>query len=271
MHVLSPMIERFFLLVSGLGQMSAMTGLLLISAAFGLVAAIVMRTSLDNVGIRKIKRQIYACLYEMRLFEDDPALVLRAQGALLRHNVTYVKLMGRPLLILALPATLLMVHMEAFFGRAPLEVGREAVVTVQYRTPLDLSAAPPRLVVPDGIQVETPAVRVAHEGQVSWRIRPVREVSGSLRVMLNGGSVEKRVTAGSTLGEVSDRRVSSLYASVWHPVEPRFDDPDLEYIEVRYPSRDFALFGVRWNWAIWFLLSSTLFVLLLKRPLKLTF
>jgi hypothetical protein len=132
----------------------------------------------------------------MRLFTDEPSLVWKARIGLLSANARYLGLMLVPAAILTVPIVLLFAHLEAWYGLAPLPPGRATLVTVQMKTPLDLAAA--TLSAPPEIAVETPPVLALAARQVSWRIRPKAPVSGILRILMPGGTVEKTIRTPSS-------------------------------------------------------------------------
>ena len=107
--------------------------------------------------------------------------------------------------------------MYLIYGHAPLRVGEASVVTVQVK---DFSV-PVRLEAPEGMVVETPGVRAVRDGQISWRVRPVRQGSGDFRF------------------HVGDRVVTAGYF---------VRDPAIQSIEIRYPAET--------SWLVWFILVS---------------
>ena len=62
------------------------------------------------------------------LYQDEPVLLLRAQGHLLVENFRYVRHMLRPALFLALPMVVLNGHFDAVYGRRPLRIGETALL-----------------------------------------------------------------------------------------------------------------------------------------------
>jgi hypothetical protein len=84
--------------------------------------------------------------------------------------------------ILALLFALLYPPMNAMYGYAPLPVGEPSVVTIQMK---DSTMPAVRLEAPEGIIVETPAVRVLHDHQISWRIRPLRATTAEIKFRLD--------------------------------------------------------------------------------------
>src|SRR5205823_6565042 len=136
------------------------TGLILISLIAGPAMLWVFKKTSNPPKIRAVKRLLMAHLLEMRIYRDEPGVVVRAQGSLLLANLRYMGLMLLPAVWLAAPLTILLIHLEAFYGRAPLPLGREAIVTVAMRKPLNAGAPAATLEAPPGINIETPAVRV---------------------------------------------------------------------------------------------------------------
>src|SRR5688572_15750364 len=58
---------------------------------------VVRRTS-NQTRLASIKRAIHACLFEVRLFNDDLRAMLRAQLEMLGHTLTYLRLSMVPVL-----------------------------------------------------------------------------------------------------------------------------------------------------------------------------
>lgn len=225
--------------------------LVIISFLTGLVLLWVFRVTSNQAAVKETKKRLQARLLEMRLYGDDPGTVFKAQWALLRLNTRYLALMLRPALFATVPMVLLLLVMDGFYGKRPLELNHSAIVTVQ----LD-SAADAELEVPDGIEVETPAVRATSDSQVSWRIRPTRDVSGELRVVSNGASATKSVRAGSGDGFLSSRRVGSPLAMLMYPGELPVSAEGIDWIELEYPSANISIFGISTHWLVWFAIFS---------------
>jgi hypothetical protein len=239
-------------------------GLAVISMLAGVGMLLIFRMTSDPARIRGAKRLVVAHLLELRVFRDEPAVMWSAQKSLLAANLRYIGFMLRPAMWTVIPIALLLVHLDPYYGWAPLKIGQPAIVTLSLGPQLDSSALAPQLVAPRGITVETPAVRVAAERQVSWRVRPSEPLSGNLRFNVRGETVEKRIEAGSGPRFVPGRRVRSPFAAVWRPGEPTIQAPDVNWIEVQYSRADVQLFGIRMHWLAWFTLISMASALLLK-------
>lgn len=239
-----------------------------IAAAFAMLWA--FKQCSDQARIRVAKRKIRAHLLSFRLFADEPAMIFKAQGQLLVWNLRYLALMLRPTVVTIVPLALLLFHLDAVYGRRPLNPGEAAIVTARLSAGLDLSTLDPTL-EGRGIAVETPALRFPGEQRVRWRVRASRNESGTVRFSLSDISAEKSVQAGPAAGYLSQRRVASLLQWLCYPGETRLPDAKLHSIEVEYPSTEISVFGHGVHWLIWFCLVSLLTMLIFRRPLRVTF
>ena len=159
---------------------------------------------------------------------------------------------------------LLLIHLESFYGRAPLPLAREAIVTMGMAPSWDPRSPAPQLAAPTDVDVDGPPVRVVDAREVSWRIRPKSQCSGELRFIVDGQPVVKTIEAGSGRRYVPGRSVRSALEAIWHPAK-RVRTAHVEWIEIRYPGAALTIFGVGVNWLVWFFAVSMLSALLLRK------
>jgi hypothetical protein len=207
---------------------TAFAGVAVASVAAAVMALFVLRRWSDQKGMAEARSRAAAHLLEFRLFMDEPALILRSQRDLLVDNARLMRLLARPLLILAVPMALLVWQLDALYARAALRPGEVAVVTTQSRQS--------SIAVPDGVAVETGPVYLQATNETCWRIRPSRAVSGTL----HAGTRQMRLVAGSGV--------------VYLP------NPG----GITYPNA--KIFGI--HWLVWFLVLSTIAAFLLRRPMR---
>lgn len=145
------------------------------------------------------------------------------------------------LLVLAAPLILVYYALDGLHGRRPLAPGQPATLTVRLASPFPAEA--PRLEAPAGIAVETPAVRIPVVNEVSWRIRPLGEMSGSVRIHLADETVEQPVRVGA----------GPLFQWPW-----RISGDQIRSVEIAYAEAG-------WGWIFWFMAISVATVLILNR------
>lgn len=243
--------------VSLFGDAHPLVSLVPLSILVGVAMLWVVGKTSNQQSIERAKKKMQAYLLELRLYGDDPSLLFQSQKRLIGANFKYIGLMFRPALILTVPMIVLLFHLDAIYGMRAFEPGETAVVTVQAAGRLGAGVAAPELEAPDGVTVETPAVRALEPGQFSWRVRAQTTASGELRFRWRGREWSKDIEAGDgRLRYLSPRRASSFLGLIESPGEPALDVEDLEWIEMRYPGVEIGVGALRLHWLVWFLVLS---------------
>ena len=220
-------------------------------APFGILCGAAMlwvfRRISDGRAIHQTVNRIQACLLEFLLFVGEPYELWKSWTGLFAANGRLLRLLAVPLVVLGVATLPLFFFLDAVYGSAALPVGRPAVVTMGFDRPLQDLSRLPELQGAAGISVESPGVRVFSERQVSWRIRPLRAVSGKLVWAGGGGKWAKSVRAGNGFAFHSPRRVRGLLELLRYPTEAPLPAGDVAWIEVSYPEA---------HWSAWFLVFS---------------
>jgi hypothetical protein len=219
---------------------------------------VVARTS-NQKRMAETKRGIHASLLEVRLFNDDLRAVMRALGDALRHNVIYLRLSLVPLAWMAIPLSLLVAHLQPFYGYAGLATEMPALVKVELRdAPTRDDAPSAALEAPVEIRVETDAVRLASSNEILWRIVPTAVGEYTLTVRIGDATATKTLHVSDHPARRSPRRVSpSLVDQLLYPSEPPlFDDSAIAAITVPYPEPGITVLGWRVHWIVLYALLS---------------
>jgi hypothetical protein len=246
-----------------------MITLIPISLLLGIGMLWVFSHTSNQEAIRKVKARLQAHLYEMRLFTDEPILIWKAQLGLLAANAKYIGLMLVPALVASVPMILILAQLECFYGHAPIPVGQDAIVTAHLKDGAEAST--PSLQAPPGIAVETPAVWIPEDREISWRVRAVGAANGDLELVFPSGSVSKSIRTGEGPQYVSERRVGSLMDLIWYPGESRLSRGPVDWIEINYPSASVHALGIDLHWLIWLLALSMLSGLIFKNRFRVSF
>ena len=248
-----------------LAWMPPMAGLVLLSLVTAIAVLLAFKWTADQPALAAAKQAMQAAIFEMRLFNDDLVLLFRAQGEVVRHSLTYLRLSLAPTLWLIVPLGVLMLHMEFHFGYEGLAVGRSALVKARLaEAGADGSAT---LEAPDAIRIETPGVVLPSEREIVWRIRPRQTGAYELRVRMGGADVGKSLVVSDAVGRRSPVRPdASLTSQLLNPSEPPVPPGDgLTSIAIDYPSREFRIAGWNIGWAGVYLALTLAFALALKR------
>ncbi len=249
-------------------------GLSVVSFVVSIAMLYVFKVTSNQQGITAVKRRIHACLFEIRLFNDDLPAILRAQIEILRHNVTYLRLSLVPMLWMIVPFVLLIAQLQFHYAYRGLEPGQTALVKVQLKehriegeAVVPQSSSKPRLslVTPAGITVETPALWIPTLREMDWRVRAVDWGDYEVQVEAGGRIYTKNVQVSRDVRRRSPVRTEAtiLNALLYPAEEPLPANSPIASITLTYPDDTVAL-GIP-LWLIVFFAGSIAFAFALKK------
>ena len=265
LDIVDQIFELSFQLLRPLPLIAVLSVFAVLTAVLTLV---VVRWTSDQKAIRRVKDRMGAHVLEVRLFSDQPGVVLRAYLSLLGNTVLYLRHSLRPFVILAIPLLLLFAQLEAYLGRTPVPLGRDFLVRVTFQNGDSLADSVLRL--PSGLVLVAPPVHIPLERQVDWRVNAEQLGTYDLRLVLPGSEYSKRVVAGGGLARiVPERERGGLWQRLINPGEsPLPRESSVEKIEVQYPVRVFHLGSWEIEWLVPFLALTLAAALLLKGTLR---
>ena len=215
----------------------------------------VFRRTTDSVRLQEAKNGMQARLLEVRLFKDSPTTVIGALAGMLACNLRYLKHSLKPTLFMLPPLVVVMIHLDSWFGYAPLRPGQAALVRAKLLGSMQPSLDEVALEAGAGLAIETPSLRIPQEREISWVVRAGQAGQYSLSMKGAGGTAQKSVVVvDHGWQRVAPRLVTAKFWNQWaYPGEallPR--DGPFEWVEVGYPERSLALFGLETPWLVLF-------------------
>ena len=267
----------FDLLQAPLSGLPPVVGIVIWSIPVGLFALWVFKKTSNQERISAVKTKIHACLFEIRLFNDDLRAILRAQGEILRHVLHYQGLALVPMIFILPPLVLLMVQLHAFYGFRGLEPGTDALVTVSMDDSWEQrwsGRRPPlELVVPEGLEMRTPAIWVPELGEFSWQIGAEAWGAYELEIRVDGESVVKTVRVSDSVLRLSPTRPDSSFLGQleWPSEPPLTRSSSIREITIGYPAGrvSFAGWNFEWSyaWMVAFFVLTMVVAVVFKGPM----
>jgi uncharacterized membrane protein (DUF106 family) len=248
-------------------SLSPWFGLTAVSLLTALLMLEVYKLTSNQAAIRRAKDRIKAHLLELRLYKDNMRVTLSAQAAILRANLAYMGANLRPLAVMIIPLVLVLAQLSLWFDRAPLAPGQETLVKVGFDKAVDPMTLDLALDPPPGIEITSPAVRIADEPEAVWRLKAVSPGAGRLVVRVGRLSVEKSVAVGGgRLDRVSALASrGSFWKRVLYPGEPPLPAATpVRSVEILYPAARLTAFGLQIHWLVAYLVLSIVFGFALK-------
>ena len=240
-----------------------LTALVAVSVLTGLAMLVVVRYTSNQRAVAAAKQGIYAALFEIRLFNDDLGAVFSALRRMLWQNLQYLRYSFVPFAWVALPLTLFVVQLDAFYGYEGLTVGQSTLLTVRLRetpAPGAFAAGNYSLETSGGIRVETPAIVLAGAREVHWRIVPTAPGDYTLTPRVGDVPLPKRVHVSNDVARRSPSRVApGLVDQFLSPFEPPMPDGGgVTEIALAYTAPGLEVLGWRVHWMVLYVAVSML-------------
>jgi hypothetical protein len=257
-------------LLAPLAMLSPLAGLAVVSLVTAVAMLLCIRVASNQDRLADVKRQIHACIFECRLFQDDLPAVFRALGEMLRRNVVYLGLSLRPLLWAAVPLALLLTQLDLFFGyRAPVREPRLLTVQVTDPSALTNGAATAVLEAPAAVRVLTPPVWIPATRELVWRVEPQQPGAYVLRVHVGAWTFDKTLVVSDGAARRSPVRLAEGWiAQAMHPGEdPLPSGAPVSALRLDYSARSIDVLGWQLSWVVPYFVASVLWGFALKKPL----
>jgi uncharacterized membrane protein (DUF106 family) len=262
-------------------ELPPLVGLIPISLLTAIGMLLVFKATSDQQQLAVVKRRIHACLFEIRLFNDDLRAILRAQRDILRHNLTYLRLSLVPMLWIIVPLFLAVAQLQFHYAYGGLEPGQTALVKVELKSggenrPEEATAEGGKpavtLEAPPGLSVETPPVWIPSLREMVWRIRAERPGDYALSVRVDEETDTKAVRVSDEVVRRSPVRVEPRFLrQLIYPAEaPLPASSRIRSIALTYGDRDVDILGWGVHWLVVFFVLSIVFAFALRNRLKVT-
>jgi len=264
----SSLYDLFVLRASVLKAVVPLVIVVSLSIAIGLLMVIVFRYASDQKALRMAKDRLKAHLLAVRLFQDQLPVVLRSYARILGATGLYLRLAFKPLLLVILPLTFLIVQVDRFLGSVPMQVGEPFLLKARVANSDVLDQA--SLQLPTGLVATAPAVRAPADSEVVWRIVPTKAGNFDLNINVSGQAYSKRVVVLGGLARLSGIRLRGpWWKRMWMSAEPALpENSSIAAIEAEYPARQIAFAGLDWNWIWLFFVLSLIAGFLFKTILR---
>ena len=229
---------------------------LAVSVIVGLLMVVVFRYTSNQKAIRRAKDVLKAHLLAVRLFQDQLPVVLQSYGNILRGTGTYLRLAFTPFLIVIIPMTFLMIQMDHYLGRMPLQTAQPFLIEARVSNVESLDQI--QIHMPDAFVSTAPTVHITKEKLAVWRLNTTRHGEFDLGFEAGGQTVLKHVVVSPVLARLSPARLQGkFWERMLSSTEPALPDSSvIESISVNYPERNIELLGIQWNWIVLFFVVS---------------
>jgi hypothetical protein len=259
-------------LLAFVGVMPGWLSATAIAAVTGVLLLAVFKYTSNQHAIKRVRDDINANLLALKLFKDSATVALRAQGRLLLAAGRLFVLALVPMVVMALPVTLMLGQIGLWYEARPLRVGEGAMITLKVGGKPESAWPEVRLAPTDVADVELGPVRVRSKREVCWNVTAKKPGSHRLMFQVGDTTVAKEFAVGEGFMRVSALRPDWNWESIlFNPWEEPFrpDDP-VQSIAIVYPERSSKTSGT-FYWMIYWFGVSMIAAVCFRPALKVNF
>ncbi|NOS99112.1 MAG: hypothetical protein HOP29_00610 [Phycisphaerales bacterium] len=245
---------------------SGWLSLVLAAGVLALMGLLVYRYTSNQAAIRRTKARIKAELLAIRLFRDEPGVIVGAMLTTLTGSAALLRYALAPLAVMVVPFALILAQLAMRYQWRPVRVDEAVLVTAGVDSDVDLMKNPPRIESGETVVIDEPPVRIPAERRVVWRVRAKAAGIHEINVLVGGRGVPKTLTVGDGFQAVSPKRVQAgLWHRVMYPAEGAIPaDAAVKWISIDYAPRESWFCGAT-VWVLWLIGISYVWALVLKR------
>ncbi len=241
----------------------------LVAVVTGVLLLAIFKYTSNQRAIERVRNDINAHLLALKLFKESARVSLRAQGRVLRGAFWLFVFALVPMVVMAVPVTLLLSQLALWYQARPLHVGEDAVITLKLNKNAGSLWPAVSLQPTTTVDVNVGPVRVQSKREVCWNVK-ARE-AGSHRLVFQVGDQlnSKELAIGDGLMRVSTQRPGWDWGAILlNPAEEPFrPDQPVRSIEIGYPQRLSRTSGTD-SWVIYWFVVSMVAALCFRRALR---
>jgi hypothetical protein len=234
----------------GLGGFGALVTITIVSIVFMPLSMLFFKRFSSQRGIAAAKGKIKGHMIEIRIYQDDLVVVLKAVGKVLYYNFKYLFLNFAPFIPISVPFVLVVAQLVVRFGFAPipveernvadLQAGQGVTITVHMQPGHEAEAKQLKLILPDTLQAVSPLVRSAEDGVAFQEVVAVAAGARDLELQVGTQMATKRIVTGTEIERLMQpERVNDFWLAWLWPAEPTFGgDSAFATVSFTYPDRE---------------------------------
>jgi hypothetical protein len=234
----------------------------LVAAVTGVILLVAFKYTSNQRAIKRARDQINASLLALKLFKDSASVAVQAQGRIFVGAGRLIVLALVPMLVMAIPVTLVLGQLSLWYQQRPLPIEKEiekgAVVTMALNGDKDAPIPEVHLKPSDAFEIVAGPAHVTEKREIWWRIRARETGIHQLEFHVGDQVIDKELAVGDGFMRVSVQRPEwDWFDALMHPWEkPLGPDSTVRSIEIAYPDRSPSFFfGISWWLVYWFGMS----------------
>jgi len=260
----------FDLIMRPFSRFDPIWGMVVISAFTGILMLVIYKYFSNQVEIKRVKDRIKAYFLAIILYKDSFGVLVRSVKDIVWANFRYMGLNLLPLLFMIVPVGLFLIQMNWWYGYKPFSPGEKFLLKAKVANQVDLEGTRISLEVPEGLEIQSPPLRIPTISEVSWLLGAKQNGNYDIKVRIDDHEVTKSVVISDNMERlVLLRHASGFWDSLLYPGETAIPPVSLiSSVQVCYGPSLMNIFGYEVHWIIVYFVLSIFFGLALKGVFK---
>ena len=270
MNIIGTLITSLFnLVLLPFGRTNHTLGLIALSILAGILFAFVFKWVSNARAVRQAKDRLKARILEMRIYQDDPVLILKGFVGTLRYNLGYLRVLLKPMVILLVPLVVIWMQLDERYSHRPLQAGSRTLLQVQLAEGVDPFEANVTLSTDGGVVADSRQVRIADTREIGWRLRVDRPGTHDVTLSADDQTYTFPIVAEESYQLLGRKRDTTWLEPLLHPGMPRIPSGSpFSKVELTYAGASYPLFFWHAPWWAVFLVYLSLAAFVLKFVIK---
>ncbi len=253
-----------------LERLNPWAGLIVVSVISGALLLLIFKGTSNQKALKSIKKKISGGFLEIRIYKDEPVLMIKALLNVFAADFAYLRHTIVPLIFMVVPVMLFLIHADMRYGSRPARPGETIVVSVFADTKDMDGLKKIDMLLPAGMNETVPPVRIPESGEIDFAVKAGRNGDYKFKIVSGDTEIEQVFICGTGVGRAAHSRVrGNAWTRLFNPAYPPLP-PGVYIKEVRieYPERIFSIAGFHVNWMPIYFVISIVFGYSIKGLLK---
>ncbi len=251
-------------------RMNPWANLIVVSAISGAMLLLIFKATSNQKALKAIKNGISGGFLEVRIYKDDPVLMINALKGIFAADFAYLRHAVVPLVIMIVPVMIFLVHADMRYGARPVRPGETVTISVLADAKDLVGLKKISMALPEELHEVVPPVRIPDNGEIDFAIKANRGGDYEFVIFSGDARVEHVFVCGTTTGRAARSRVAGgAWKHFLNPAYPPLpSDARINEVRIEYPARYFSFHCYHINWLIIYFFVSVAFGYSIKGLLR---
>jgi hypothetical protein len=254
------------------GKLNPLVGLIIVSLLSSILVLWIYKRISNQKMLAALRQRIKSHFLAITVYKESIRVLFLSTLGVLWSNLRYLFYNIVPFIILAVPITIIMANLQAWYGNQAAAAGEAILLKAKFDSNIDVMKNNIQLQCPKNVDCSLSPVRIPQVNEIDWRLEPKQEGVFNISLKFEDKKYDKTLVAGTQLSRLYTKRHAGNFLDAWlYPGESALpSNAAVHSIELTHPARSINVFGWQINWIYLFFILTIIFAFGLKDYFKVT-